>query len=281
MVDFTNTEIAFQAKSGTDIKRAAWLFRAMASPRLVKFGKWAIHWAIKCKLPIKGIIKATIFKQFCGGENITECEATTKALSAFHIGTILDYSVEGKTSDEDFETTTDIIISTIVKAGNQPHIPFAVFKMTGIGRLDLLETASQSPEVATEVQREEIHAIKKRFERICEAAGKHQVRLFIDAEQKPSFTIRFRCTDTIVLLFFTNNASKRNRKTLSTALNWYAEPTWKKSANVHKPWATPPPFNLTKPLPIEITTKRCVLWWNIRIALHCVQVLITKKAPCC
>jgi len=183
MVDFTNTEIAFQAKSGTDIKRAQWLFKAMAYPRLVKFGKWAIHWAIKCKLPIKGIIKATIFKQFCGGENITECESTTQRLSAFKIGTILDYSVEGKTSDEDFETTTDIIISTIVKAGNQPNIPFAVFKMTGIGRLDLLETASQSPEVATEVQREEIHAIKKRFERICEAAGKHQVRLFIDAEE--------------------------------------------------------------------------------------------------
>jgi proline dehydrogenase len=183
MVNLTNTEIAFQAKSGTDIKRAAWLFRAMASPRFVKFGKWGVQWAIKLRLPIKGIIKATIFKQFCGGETINECEATTKALSAFHIGTILDYSVEGKTSNEDFEATTEIIISTIRKAHNNPHIPFAVFKVTGIGRLDLLESASQTQSETSEQKQEEIKAIKERFERICAAANEHQVRLFIDAEE--------------------------------------------------------------------------------------------------
>lgn len=183
MLDFSNTEIAFSSKQPNDLTRAYWLFKVVSYPWIVKLGKRITPRMLRMGLPIKGIIKATIFKQFCGGETIDECSVRIEELGKFGVGTILDYSVEGKTSDDDFEETTRIILSTIEKAKNAPNIPFAVFKVSGIGRFDLLEKASDfscSPDTQS---MEEINAVKRRFERICEAAAKHSVRLFIDAEE--------------------------------------------------------------------------------------------------
>ena len=183
MLDFTNTEVAFKSKSDRDLKRANLLFKVIASPSVVSFGKWATNLALALRLPISGIIKATIFKQFCGGETIQDCEGRIEELGKFGVGTILDYSVEGKTSDEDFEHTTQIIISTIEMAKASQHIPFAVFKVSGIGRFDLLEIASDDSKTPAPKTLEEIAAVKLRFERICDAAADNQVRLFIDAEE--------------------------------------------------------------------------------------------------
>ena len=183
MLDFTNTEVAFKSKSDRDLKRANLLFKVIASPSVVSFGKWATNLALALRLPISGIIKATIFKQFCGGETIQDCEGRIEELGKFGVGTILDYSVEGKTSDEDFEHTTQIIISTIEMAKASQHIPFAVFKVSGIGRFDLLEIASDASKTPAPKTQEEIAAVKSRFERICDAAADNQVRLFIDAEE--------------------------------------------------------------------------------------------------
>ena len=150
MVSFDNTEVAFQSKTNKDLKRAYWLFKIIASPTFVKVGKFFTNFALKIGLPIRKPVKATIFKQFCGGETIEECAETIKHLGSFQVGTILDFSVEGKTSDEDFDKTVDIIISTINRAKNDKNIPFAVFKVTGIARFDLLEKASNKQHKLTE-----------------------------------------------------------------------------------------------------------------------------------
>jgi proline dehydrogenase len=109
---------------------------------MVKVGKGATNFSLRVGLPIKGLIKSTIFKQFCGGETIDECTGAIDQLWKSRVSTILDYSVEGKTSDEDFEATTNEIIATIAKGKNNPAIPFAVFKVTGISRFGLLELAN-------------------------------------------------------------------------------------------------------------------------------------------
>ena len=142
MLNFENTKVAFKLKSNLDLNRAYWLFRVIGSPFIVKLGKAITLAALKLRLPINFIVKRTIFKQFCGGENIEECSETITALGAHGIGTILDYSVEGKTEDDDFERTTQIIIDTIIKADSQREIPFAVFKITGISDFGLLEKAN-------------------------------------------------------------------------------------------------------------------------------------------
>ncbi len=183
MVSFDNTEIAFQSKTNKDLKRAYWLFKIIASPTIVKIGKYFTNLALKIGLPIRKPVKATIFKQFCGGETIDECAETIKHLGSFQVGTILDYSVEGKTSDEDFDKTVDIIISTIDRAKNDSNIPFAVFKVTGIARFDLLEKASNKHYNFSDQEQMEINVIVNRIDKIAKAAYDAKVPLFFDAEE--------------------------------------------------------------------------------------------------
>ena len=183
MLSFENTEIAFKSKSTTDLKRAYWLFKIVSSPSIVKFGKVATNFALSLGLPIRKIVKATIFKQFCGGESIEDCRNKMEELATFKVGTILDYSIEGKTTDEDFEQTVEIIIQTIQEGINNKNIPFAVFKVTGIGSINLLEKASDKNCILNESQILELEGIKNRIERICAAAHSAMIPVFIDAEE--------------------------------------------------------------------------------------------------
>jgi proline dehydrogenase len=183
MISFENTEIAFKSKSNKDLKRAYQLFRLIGNPKLVKLGKWFTNNALKIGLPIKGIIKKTIFKQFCGGENISDCTATIEQLHQFGVGTILDYSVEGKTSDADFDNTVKEIIATIDAAKNNSAIPFAVFKVTGIAQHHILENANSGIEKLNTEELNAYHGIVSRVNAICEAAFNNNVPVFIDAEE--------------------------------------------------------------------------------------------------
>jgi len=183
MISFDNTEIAFKSKTDSSLKRAYWLFKIIGNPSMVKFGKSATNFALKSGLPIKGLIKKTIFSQFCGGETIEECTNTITHLNNFGIGTILDYSVEGKTSDEDFDATVQEIIDTILAASKNPAIPFAVFKVTGISKFNILEKANESIDDLSSSEKEEYDIIVSRVDKICSAAFEHQVPLFIDAEE--------------------------------------------------------------------------------------------------
>jgi proline dehydrogenase len=182
MLSFDNTEIAFQSKSDKDLKQAHFLFRIIGKPAVVKFGKVATNFSLKIGLPIKGIIRKTIFKQFCGGENIEDCTAKIEELYKFGVGTILDYSVEGKTEDKDFEATTQEIIKTIEKAQNNPAIPFAVFKMTGITRFGLLEKINDPKSELSDDEKIEFQALLERVDRICKRGFDLNVPVFIDAE---------------------------------------------------------------------------------------------------
>jgi proline dehydrogenase len=182
MVSFDNTEIAFSGKSDADLRRSFWLFRMIGSPAFVKIGKALTTFALKLHLPIKGMIKATIFKQFVGGETIEECNKTVESLGKFNIGTILDYSVEGKESEQDFDACCAETIATIERAKNDPHIPFCVFKVTGLARFALLEKASAAEKMSIE-EVAEFERIRKRVEKICAVAHQHGKPIFIDAEE--------------------------------------------------------------------------------------------------
>ena len=183
MLNFNNTNIAFKLKSNNDLKRAYWLFRIIGSPLIVKLGKFFMIIALKLRLPVSFIVKRTIFKQFCGGESIQECSSTVETLGKYKVGTILDYSVEGKVEEEDFDQTTNIIIETIEKAAQEKNIPFAVFKITGISKFSLLEKASIDLNQLSTEEASELNKVKNRIDRICSAAKKKNVPVFIDAEE--------------------------------------------------------------------------------------------------
>ena len=183
MISFDNTEIAFSGKSSKDLRRAYWLFKIVANPTIVKFGKWATPIALKMHLPINGLIKKTIFRQFCGGESIQESLLKSKELAQFNIKTILDYSIEGKTSEEDFDKTVIEIIATIREGKNNKNIPFAVFKVTGICRFDLLEKSNKSTDGLSVEDKVHYSKLIERIDQICKAAFECSVPVFIDGEE--------------------------------------------------------------------------------------------------
>ncbi|MDO8998359.1 MAG: proline dehydrogenase family protein [Bacteroidota bacterium] len=180
MVSFDNTENAFKAKTNAELNRSYWLFKLISNPLLVKLG--ANFGPLALNIGFKGLIKNTIFKQFVGGETIHDCSLTISQLGKYNIGTILDYSVEGKESEVDFDNCLNETLETIKKAKNDPHIPFCVFKVTGLARFDLLQKVSAN-ETLTEKEKEEWQRVKNRVSKICNSAFESNQALFIDAEE--------------------------------------------------------------------------------------------------
>ena len=181
-ISFDNTEIAFRSNDKADLNRAYWLFKIISINFLVKLGQPFVRAAIALQLPIKGIIKATVFGHFCGGENITDCERTLAELSKFNIGTILDYSVEGHESEKDFDAAVKETLATIHRAKGDSRIPFSVFKVTGMARFAMLEKIS-AMESLTSQEEIEFQKIKERVNTICKLAYESNVPVFIDAEE--------------------------------------------------------------------------------------------------
>jgi len=182
MISFDNTEIAFAGKSKKDLRWSYRLFKVMGKPWLVQFGKFFMTFAFKLRLPVKGLIRKTIYKQFCGGETISDCAQKVISLGEYSIGTILDYSVEGKDSDEDLDYTRDEIIATIKRAKMDDNIPFSVFKPTGIARTDLLEKMNDENAQLNKQETDDWLVAMTRFNSICSAAFEEDVPLFVDAE---------------------------------------------------------------------------------------------------
>ncbi len=181
-VSFDNTEIAFAHKSDFDLKKGYWLFKMVSSPLLVKLGKHSVNLALALRIPIGWALKKNIFAQFCGGETIQDCASTTKVLDQLNVGTILDYSVEGKDSVEDLERTTEEIIQTVSTANNNVHIPFCVFKITGVARFALLQKVNEKKELSREEQ-QEFDEVLTRVDRIAQRAHETGTPIFIDAEE--------------------------------------------------------------------------------------------------
>jgi proline dehydrogenase len=181
-LNFDDTEIAFRNKSNNELNAAYWLFKLISSNFLTKVGPPITNFFLNIGLPIKGVIKATIFKHFCGGETIAECEHTIEQLAIGQVGTILDYSVEGEDEEAVFDFTCAEIIRTIERAAGDKRIPITVFKVTGIGRFGLLEKLDAKQELTT-AEQAEFEKVKQRCERICRMAYDKNVPIMVDAEE--------------------------------------------------------------------------------------------------
>ncbi|MEO6284849.1 MAG: proline dehydrogenase family protein [Dyadobacter sp.] len=181
-VFFEDTSVAFASKSDAKLRKTYWLFSLMNQARVVNLGTFFIKLALKLNLPIKNLIRLTIFEQFCGGETINDCNATITLLGQSGIGTILDYSVEGEDKESSFEATAAEILKTIDKAASSKTIPFSVFKVTGVASADLLEKI-QRKDPLSEDDKASYDRVKERVERLCSHAHDKSVRIFVDAEE--------------------------------------------------------------------------------------------------
>ncbi|MBB6460867.1 proline dehydrogenase family protein [Flammeovirga kamogawensis] len=181
-VNFENTQTAFAWRNNAELKQTYALFTMMHSPGLVKFGTSLLNMAFTLRLPIKTIVKMTLFKQFCGGETIEDSSETIDKLGSYHIGSILDYSVEGAQNDKSFDKTEAEIIKTIKKSAQDDNVPFSVFKLTGIAAVDLLEKV-HAGEILSGEDELQWNKVVSRVKNLCKTAYDHNVRIFIDAEE--------------------------------------------------------------------------------------------------
>jgi proline dehydrogenase len=179
---FDNTQVAFSLKSDTELERAYFLFKLIASQPLVKIGTAVTNFALKAHLPVEGLIRSTVFDHFCGGVNEVDCLKVVDKMFTKGVSSVLDYSVEGKEEEAQFDAALEMTLKTIDFAREREAIPFAVFKPTGFGRLDLYEKVGEKT-VLTEAEQQEWNRVIARFELACKTAHEKDVLLLIDAEE--------------------------------------------------------------------------------------------------
>jgi proline dehydrogenase len=199
MVSFENTENAFEYKSDKELKRAAMLFRSMGYAPLVWLGTRLTPWLVRSGLPVKGMIRKTLFAQFVGGETLEQTAAVARKLGEYHVQVILDYGVEGgNDGEEGFDHAVGEFNRVIDYAATQPNIPFMSVKVTGIARLSLLEKLDAAMntysgslmkryervlEDLTEAERAEWARVEHRMRLIAREAADQKVGVLIDAEE--------------------------------------------------------------------------------------------------
>lgn len=197
-ISFDNTEFAFEYKTDKELKKAHFLFNMMGKPWIVKLGTRLAPWSVRAGLPVKGIIRNTIFSQFVGGETLEQTAAVAKMLGKYNVQVILDYGVEGKEGEENFDHACEEFIRVINYAATQPNIPFMSVKVTGFARFSLLEKmdtmmhASEGTlmkrylkaiEDLPREEKEEWQRIRYRVMKVCEAASINKIGVSIDAEE--------------------------------------------------------------------------------------------------
>lgn len=179
---FNNTEVAFALKSDTQLERAYFLFKLIESQPLVRIGTAVTNFALKAHLPVEGLIRSTVFDHFCGGVNENDCLRVVDNMFTKGVSSVLDYSVEGKEEEDQFDAALEMTLKTIVFAKERDAIPFAVFKPTGLGRFALYQKIGEGKAFTAEEQAE-WNRVVARFDTVCKTAHEMDVAVLIDGEE--------------------------------------------------------------------------------------------------
>src|SRR5690606_5755704 len=165
-ISFEDTETAFAYKSDAALKKANFIFSLVNHPWISSLATASVKASLSLRLPVEGLIKKTAFDHFCGGENIEQATRVVDELGKFHVGAILDYSVEGGDDEAGFDATAEETMRTIEQAHRSANIPFCVFKPSGLASAKLL-TKIQAGETLTEEEQSAYDRAFNRFDRVC------------------------------------------------------------------------------------------------------------------
>ncbi|OWK98562.1 proline dehydrogenase [Kaistella haifensis DSM 19056] len=180
---FNNTALAFADKSDYQLKKAYWMFKLIEQPALTKIGTRILNFTVHNNFPLAGdLVKATLFEQFCGGETREESMKAVIRMFKRGVGSIFDYSIEGKEEEETFDAVCQEIKDIVRFSVGNPAIPFIVFKPTAFGRIDIYEAVGKGTEL-TESQKEEWARVVKRFDEVCELCHENNKKVMVDAEE--------------------------------------------------------------------------------------------------
>jgi len=179
---FDNTEVAFALKSDSQLERAYFLFRLIKSEPLVRIGTAVTKFALKSSLPVEGLIRSTVFDHFCGGITEEDCLSNIDKMYDNDVHSVLDYSVEGKEEERQFDDVMERTLKIIDFVSEKDAIPFAVFKPTGLGRFALYQRITEHKKL-TPSEIEEWDRVKARYHTIAKASFDKNIPLLIDAEE--------------------------------------------------------------------------------------------------
>ncbi len=179
---FDNTEIAFSLKSDSQLERAYFLFKMIQNEPMVRIGTAVTNFALKAHLPVEGLIRSTVFDHFCGGVTEEDCMPNIDKMYESGVFSVLDYSVEGKETEEQFDFAMQKTLKSLEFCKEKDSIPFVVFKPTGVGRFALYQKLTEKEELTDEEKSEWIRVVN-RFYTICEKAHEYDVPILIDAEE--------------------------------------------------------------------------------------------------
>jgi len=187
-ISFNNTETAFAYKTNKELQASRFIFGTMNYSWFAAVGVRVTPFLMKTGLPVHGIIRQTIFKQFVGGETLEQTAIVAKKLADYGVQTILDYGVEAKEGEENFDHARDVFIRVIEYAATQTNIPYISVKITGIARFELLQTLNSAPRLRSgvhdhEEEDAEWERVRERMYDICEVAAEKNIGVLIDAEE--------------------------------------------------------------------------------------------------
>ncbi len=179
---FSNTKTAFAIKTDTELERAYFLFKMIQSEPLVRIGTAVTKFALKAHMPVEHLIRASVFDHFCGGITEEDCIPVIDKMYAKKVHSILDYSVEGKETEEQFDLALDKTLKILDFVKEKDSIPFAVFKPTGFGRFALYQKITEK-KTLTPSEQDEWNRVLERYEKVSKKAYENDVPLLIDAEE--------------------------------------------------------------------------------------------------
>ena len=182
--DFNNTRLAFAYKPDVELIRDFAMFWLMNNPGLVNAGIAAASKMLDLGWvhPVALGMKPTAYAVFCGGPNLEKAAGRIARLKEFGVDTILDYGVEAKESDADFERTAAEIHKAIDFASINDATPIVSSKFTGLIPFGILEKLHVSIALNKEEQARFEQCIE-RIDGICKHAADKKVALFVDAEE--------------------------------------------------------------------------------------------------
>ena len=181
-IDFNDTKVAFHLKSDSELERAYFLFKMISIHPLVRIGTTATNFALKVNLPVEGLIRSTVFDHFCGGINQIDCISKINEMYNSGVHSVLDYSVEGKEDEIQFDLAVQKTLELITFSKNSDAMPIAVFKPSGFGRFKIYNKISENKELTTS-ETEEWLRIKERFNLVCGFGKSNNIKILIDAEE--------------------------------------------------------------------------------------------------
>jgi proline dehydrogenase len=182
MIDFNNLEVTFASKTNSELQAASRLFSLFNQQWLVSvsssIGLRLVEWGF----PVNWAVKNTIFKQFCGGETLTECQNTINALGKYNLNVILDYGVEAKDTEADYDLTLTQIKKTITAASLLKNRRIISIKITGLCKMEILEKIDAN-QALNETEKQAYARFENRLHEALTLAASLNVKVFVDAEE--------------------------------------------------------------------------------------------------